>query len=197
MRMSFAYGLVVLACIAALGSGCNTAFGRWLGLSSKKPVPAAPTASPTLTPEIVPMAPDGGSLLEPGEEMIAEIGTEPFDKSRTPDTEAAFAPVQFAYDSFVIPPPEISKIEQVGQFLLENASRVLVVEGNCDERGSNEYNLSLGEQRAGAVRKYLIDLGIDGLRVQTKSFGEEKPADTGHNEAAWAKNRRAEFVVYK
>ena len=66
----------------------------------------------------------------------------------------------------------------------------------CDERGSNEYNLSLGEQRAQSVRKFLVDLGIDGARVQTRSFGKEKPLDPGHNEAAWSKNRRGEFVVY-
>ena len=195
MRKSFAYGLVVLACVAAFGSGCNTAFGRWRGLSPRKTDTTSLTPPPPLPPE-QPLPPNSiEGTVGPGD--VPQIGTEPFDKTRTVDASATFAPVHFAYDSFLIPPPEVSKIEQVGQFLLENASRVLVVEGNCDERGSNEYNLSLGEQRAGAVRKYLIDLGIDGMRVQTRSFGEEKPLDPGHNEAAWAKNRRAEFVVYK
>ena len=80
---------------------------------------------------------------------------------------------------------------------MENQDRVVNIDGNCDERGSNEYNLSLGEQRAQSVRTYLIATGIDAARIQTRSFGKEKPLDPGHNEAAWAKNRRGEFVIYK
>ena len=188
MRTSLANGLIVLVCIATLGSGCTT-LRRWFGLS--KPTPPASSQVP---PELVTTPPEG--LLTDAEKATAESG-EPFDKTRTVDASATFAPVHFAYDSFVIPPPEISKIEQVGQFLLENGTHVVAVEGNCDERGSNEYNLSLGEQRAQAVRKFLIDSGVDANRIQTRSFGEEKPVDPGHNEAAWAKNRRGEFVVYK
>ena len=72
----------------------------------------------------------------------------------------------------------------------------MIVEGNCDERGSNEYNLSLGQLRAIAIRNYLVELGVNVQSVQDKSYGEEKPAVVGSNEAAWSKNRRGEFAVF-
>ena len=92
---------------------------------------------------------------------------------------------------------ELAKIEAVAQHLQANPTRVVMVEGNCDERGSNEYNITLGELRAGSVRDYLLRLGIAAERVQTKSFGEEKPAVAGSGESVWAKNRRGEFAIYQ
>ncbi|MGI5868078.1 MAG: OmpA family protein [Kiritimatiellia bacterium] len=106
-------------------------------------------------------------------------------------------PVYFQYDSSSIAPEESAKIAAVAELLRATPAIVLVVEGNCDERGTNEYNISLGERRALAVREQLIALGIDGARIQTVSYGEENPADPGHNEAAWMKNRRAEFAFYR
>ncbi len=107
-----------------------------------------------------------------------------------------FAPVYFAYDSSQVNGSERSKIEAVSQHLKQNNSVAVIIEGNCDERGSNEYNLALGERRAQAIRDYLAGLGIGADRIQTKSYGEEKPANSGHDEAAWAANRRGEFVLY-
>ncbi len=107
-----------------------------------------------------------------------------------------FAPVYFDYDSSQIAPSERSKVEAVSQRLKQNNAVGVIVEGNCDERGSNEYNLALGERRAQAVRDYLASLGISADRIQTKSYGEENPANPGHDEAAWAANRRGEFVLY-
>jgi len=108
-----------------------------------------------------------------------------------------FSPVYFAFDSYVLPPSEVSKVEQVAQHLKQNASHVLVVEGNCDERGSNEYNMSLGENRALAVREYLVKLGISADRIQTRSYGEEKPAVAGTGEEVWHLNRRGEFALFQ
>ena len=105
-------------------------------------------------------------------------------------------PVYFDYDSAQINESERSKIESVASSMKGGSGQV-IVEGNCDERGSTEYNLALGERRALAVRAYLVGLGVDGARVQTKSYGEERPVDPGHDESAWSKNRRAEFVVVK
>ena len=82
---------------------------------------------------------------------------------------------------------------EVAKFLADNPDHVANVDGHCDERGSNEYNLSLGEQRAQSVRTYLITAGIDAARIQTRSFGKEKPAAQGADEGAMAKNRRAEI----
>jgi peptidoglycan-associated lipoprotein len=107
-----------------------------------------------------------------------------------------FAPVFFEYDSSQVADSERPKIEDVSRHLKQNSSVAVIVEGHCDERGSNEYNLALGERRAQAVRAYLAGLGIEADRIQTKSYGEENPADQGHDEAAWAANRRGEFVLY-
>jgi len=105
-----------------------------------------------------------------------------------------FAAVYFDYDSAQINESERSKIEAVASDLKSGRSS-LIVEGHCDERGSNEYNLSLGERRALAIRAYLVGLGLDGARVQTKSYGEERPVCTEHEEGCWSKNRRGEFVL--
>lgn len=107
-----------------------------------------------------------------------------------------FAPVYFDYDSAQVADSERSKIETVAQHLKQNDSVAVIIEGNCDERGSNEYNLTLGERRAQSIRAYLSGLGIGADRIQTKSYGEEKPVNPGHDEAAWAANRRGEFVLY-
>lgn len=112
-------------------------------------------------------------------------------------TDVDFAPVYFAFDASNLNDSELAKIEAVAQHLQANPKRVVMVEGNCDERGSNEYNLTLGELRAGSVRDYLLRLGIAENRVQTKSYGEEKPAVIGTGEAVWAKNRRGEFAIFQ
>jgi outer membrane protein OmpA-like peptidoglycan-associated protein len=111
--------------------------------------------------------------------------------------DAIFEPVLFAYDSYQIADSEAMKIEDVASFMKSDKSSLLLTEGHCDERGSGEYNLSLGEYRALSIRAYLISLGIDSARVQTRSYGEEMPADPGHNESAWRLNRRVEFLLYR
>ena len=108
-----------------------------------------------------------------------------------------FMPVLFSYDSAEIQPSERSKIESVADELQANAASGVIVEGHCDERGSREYNLALGERRALAARAYLISLGVEASRVQTKSMGEEQPAAMGHDEGAWSQNRRAEFILFQ
>jgi len=112
-------------------------------------------------------------------------------------TDVEFESVLFAYDSFQVTGGEVAKIEGVADYLTRNLGVRLVTEGHCDERGSREYNMSLGENRALAVRAHLIRLGLDGSRIQTRSYGEEQPLDPGHNESAWRLNRRVEFVLYR
>jgi len=111
------------------------------------------------------------------------------------EVDVRFDPVYFAYDSAQIQPEERAKIEKVADFLRRNPRHRLIVEGHCDERGSAEYNLALGERRALAIRAYLIGLGISADRIQTVSYGEERPAATGTGEAVWRLNRRGEFVI--
>ena len=105
-----------------------------------------------------------------------------------------FQPVMFDYDSARIKPSESSKLEAVAAFMKSNPGK-LVIEGHCDERGTAEYNRALGERRAIAAREELVKLGVDASRISTISYGKDRPADMGHDESAWAKNRRCEFVV--
>ncbi|OGV42732.1 MAG: peptidoglycan-associated lipoprotein [Lentisphaerae bacterium GWF2_57_35] len=108
-----------------------------------------------------------------------------------------FVPVYFDYDSSQVNDAERSKCEMVAEYLRSNAAVGVIVEGHCDERGSSEYNLALGERRALAVRAFLVGLGVDGARIQTKSFGEEKPVCFEHDDSCWSKNRRGEFVLFQ
>ena len=107
-----------------------------------------------------------------------------------------FAPIHFAYDSVSVDPGEKGNLDTVAKFM-KSSDKQLIIAGFTDERGTAEYNRGLGERRAQAVRTYLLQKGADTERIQTTSFGSEMPADTGHNESAWAKNRRAEFGVTK
>ena len=111
--------------------------------------------------------------------------------------DAQLTAVQFAFDSAQVDDSERAKAETAASYLKAHSGTFATLEGNCDERGSTEYNMSLGERRAQSVRTYLLNLGVDASRIQTKSFGKEKPKDQGHDEKAWSVNRRVEFVVTK
>jgi len=103
--------------------------------------------------------------------------------------------VHFAFDSSVVKSSEAANVRSVADHLKSNPAQALRVEGHCDERGTEEYNRALGERRATAIREELIKLGISGARVDTISYGKDRPADPGHNEAAHSKNRRGEFIL--
>lgn len=109
---------------------------------------------------------------------------------------AQFSPVYFGYDSYSVEGSEMDKIELVSESL-RNSANTVIIAGFTDERGTEEYNRALGERRAQAVREALIGRGVDAGRLQTVSFGEEMPADSGSGESAWAANRRAEFGVVR
>ena len=142
----------------------------------------------------------GGSTIEDGTlssgDMPLDSGIDFQTLQRATDV-GEYYPVYFQYDSSLVPPEEAPKVAAAAELLKATPAIVLVVEGNCDERGTNEYNISLGERRALAVREQLIALGVDGARVQTVSYGEERPVDAGHDENAWVKNRRADFAFYR
>ena len=112
------------------------------------------------------------------------------------DTEALKADmVHFDYDSSVVKGSEKSKVAAVADYLKSNSAKALEVDGHCDERGTDEYNRSLGERRALALREELVRMGVAADRIDTMSFGRDRPIDTGHSEASHARNRRGEFVV--
>jgi peptidoglycan-associated lipoprotein len=103
--------------------------------------------------------------------------------------------VHFAFDSAAVLTKEEDKLVIVSEKLKSDPSAKLLIEGHCDERGTEEYNRSLGERRALALREALSRAGIDANRIRTISYGKDKPADSGHDESAWNKNRRGEFIL--
>ncbi len=135
----------------------------------------------------------GGSGFEG---MLTARPGDDFDEARRV-TAADFPPVHFGYDSSQITGSEGQKVGPVADYLQRNSRLTIVVEGHGDERGSHEYNLSLGERRALALRAYLVGLGVPAQRIHTRSLGEEQPTDPGHDESAWRQNRRGEFLLYR
>ncbi len=103
--------------------------------------------------------------------------------------------IYFAFDTSVLDMQAQELLKEKAAWMRDNPNADVVIEGHCDERGTNAYNLALGERRAESVKSFLVNLGIAPSRMTTISYGEEKPVDPGHNEEAWAKNRRATFVL--
>ena len=171
-------GLMVLLALSIVGTGCV----------KKKKKAIDPNAAYG-DQVIVGYNPDGTPIYgTPGGDALAGRG------DFTEVGAGQFEAVYFDYDSPQLNPSEQGKIDAVVAYLQANPTQGVVVEGHCDERGSNEYNLALGERRSLAVRAAMISAGIDGARVQTRSYGEERAVAFGHDESAWSLNRRAEFV---
>jgi peptidoglycan-associated lipoprotein len=105
--------------------------------------------------------------------------------------------IHFDFDQSALTAEAKATLEKNAKFLTANPGLRVRIEGHCDERGTTEYNIALGERRAKAAFQYLVDLGVDPNRMGVMSYGKEVPLDPGHNEAAWAKNRRAEFVKFQ
>ena len=103
--------------------------------------------------------------------------------------------IHFEFDKSRLLPEAKAILRVKAEWLKANPEARAIIEGHCDERGTNEYNLALGDRRAQSAKTYLVDLGIAPERLTCISYGEERPLDPGHNEAAWAKNRRDQFVI--
>lgn len=108
---------------------------------------------------------------------------------------ALVAMIHFDFDKSAIRPDDQSALDQKVSILQANSAVRIKISGHCDERGSDEYNLALGNRRATAAKQYLVSHGIDASRIETVSYGEERPIATGHDEASWAQNRRDEFEI--
>ena len=173
MRRMFVVPVVALTIISTIGlTGCKNPPWR-----KKSPPPVAETGVPPL-----------------GSAGDIAAGERPFVTGEGQLQHGQFAAVYFDYDSARIRPSEMAKVEAVAGAMRSGSSK-LVIEGHCDERGTAEYNRALGERRALAAREELVRLGVDASRITTISYGKDRPADMGHDESAWAKNRRCEFVV--
>ena len=172
-RMIRRTALVVVALLFALTWGCAK--------KAKEAPPTPPPAPPQETP-VPPPTP------EPPKEQ-------PTPPPAPAITSSDFQPVFFDLDSYSLRDDARSALDADARLLREHADTHLVIEGHCDERGTVEYNQALGERRAQAARDYLVQAGIANARLSTVSYGKERPFETGHDETAWAKNRRAQPVV--
>lgn len=187
------YPLVFALAVALASTGCNNRKNLKV-----TPMPGPPGQIPgdnrggNTLPDGAPMNPDNGVNAN-GNIPVANAGD---FENMTMDRDALKAyTVHFAFDSAAIKSSEKSNLEAVAAALKSDASAKLLIEGHCDERGTEEYNRSLGERRALAAREALAKDGIDPSRIRTISYGKDRPADPGHDDAAWAKNRRDEFVL--
>jgi peptidoglycan-associated lipoprotein len=165
----------------------------------KKPPIARPTPPPPGTADARPPAPPEPVVEPPPLSVPPEPSVESSDlASRSLDEinkQSPLQPVFFDFDSAEMSGDGQSALTKNAEILKTNATWVISIEGHCDERGTAEYNLALGERRALAARTYLVSLGIAPDRLRTVSYGKEFPFDPGHSETAWSKNRRAHFVV--
>jgi|LSQX01.2.fsa_nt_gb peptidoglycan-associated lipoprotein len=112
-----------------------------------------------------------------------------------PEIAKLFANVHFDYDRYSIRVADVAILTNISKYLIQKPNIEIIVSGHCDERGTREYNLVLGEQRALSVRSFLVELGVSPKRIFTSSYGKDLPIDTRSNEEAWTKNRRAEFGI--
>jgi peptidoglycan-associated lipoprotein len=166
------YGMLLLVALVALSlGGCGCFQQAMVG----EKAPTGPTAA-TTTPE-------------PAKEPVQV-------KPEAVQPVAAFAmkDINFDFDKYNIREKDGAILKDDAQWFKNNAGKKVRVEGHCDERGTVEYNLVLGQKRADSTKNFLVNLGVDGKLIETVSYGKEKPLDPGHNEEAWAKNRRAHFV---
>jgi len=131
------------------------------------------------------------------EQKLSQVESKELVTGRYAEEEGTFKDVQFDYDKYDIRDADKPTLKSISAWLLKNKSAKLLIEGHCDERGTNEYNLALGDRRAKAVRDYLLSLGVQSAKMDIISYGEEKPLCSEKTEVCWQKNRRAHFVVLK
>ena len=182
--------LVLAVAMTVAATGCKK------GPKNPTPLPGSRVNTPQ-DPEI-----GKGGVFKPGDGS-EETGGRPTSTTWDPNDpniqqdRIRFAPftVYFAFDSSSVRSGEQTKIESLASAMQSDASVYLLIEGHCDERGTEEYNRSLGERRALALREELVKLNVNPDRIRTLSFGEDKPAVQGHDESAWSKNRRGEFIA--
>ena len=155
----------------------------------------APTGSTSTTASTPPAPAPQMQASQPG----PAAATTPPSPARPPIRDFAAVPelqdVFFDFDKYDIRPGDAKTLDSNANWLKSNPNHLVLIEGHCDERGTNEYNLALGERRAKSTMNYLVSQGVQANRITIISYGEERPQCTEHNEACWAKNRRSHFLV--
>ena len=190
--MKLIYPLAFALAITLATTGChNHKVGKTTQLPGPGQTGIADQNNLNTVPNTTPISPDANAQSS----QIATADSTMFDNMTEDRAALAAYTIHFAFDSSAIKSSEKSNLESVAAALKSDSNLKLLIEGNCDDRGTEEYNRSLGERRALAAREALAKDGIDPSRIRTLSFGKDKPVDPGHDEAAWAKNRRDDFVL--
>lgn len=186
-----AYTLTLLLCVTLTGATSCVKNSPTVPEEPPPPpevVESAPPPAPRPTPRPTPPP------SEPEQPVIAE-DTFVSRSLEELNRESPLEPVFYGYDSSEVNTDARVVLDQNLEILRENSNWIITVEGHCDERGTAEYNLALGERRALAARDYLVGRGLEARRVRTVSYGKEFPFNAGHDDASWAANRRAHFVI--
>jgi peptidoglycan-associated lipoprotein len=204
MRKNLGLVILVFSLIVVFIAGCGPKKEILKEDSAKPPAMAEPAAEAKPLEQTAPAekadAKTKFTVLEPVMEGADKPA--PAEAAVTKKVETVAVPakelyeladIRFDFDKFNLKDEARVTLKKHAEWLNKNKDIMIVVEGHCDERGTAEYNLALGERRANAAAKFLVDMGIDAKRIKTLSYGEELPLDKGHNEEAWAKNRRAHF----
>lgn len=187
-RWGYAAMIVFIAVVMAVGCAKKQTVKSDGTAGTGTETPAAPGAGVAETPvRETPAKPEEPTRLAAKE---AEAGV-----AVTEEKPSRFDDVRFDFDKAVMRDDGRKTCQVVAAYMMKNPGAKLLIEGHCDERGTAEYNLALGERRAAAVMTYLVSLGVPKAALSTVSFGKERPLDPGHDEGAWAKNRRAHFVL--
>lgn len=176
-----------------IGLAILIALVGFFGCAKKAQVPPGPEEVEVAPAEEVvrePGAPLAGGM-EPG------LSEESLRAAAREELQSQLQDIHFDFDKYNIRPQDRSILKKNYEVLAGESRAEVLIEGNCDERGTVEYNLALGQRRANAARDYLVSLGMDADQLSTISYGEERPLDPRHNEDAWAKNRRCHFVILK
>ena len=192
MRKMMVGFFMILCCGALLAGGCAKkeivkGEGEMAAPAAKAPEPAPPIQAPVKEEVVQAQAVKEAPAAVKEEAAIAAKAAEV--------QQIELDKIYFDFDKYVLTDSSRKTLSKNAEYLLKNKSVKVQIEGNCDERGSDEYNLALGEKRAKSAMNYLVTLGVPAEQLSIISYGKEKPVDTGHNEAAWAKNRRDEFVT--
>ena len=197
MKMNQIVFPLALALAATLATtGCKHTPMKVTPIPGSQPAPVSDNNNSSTLPPGQPINNDNG----PGANNNAPGGgptasPDMFDNMIKDPAALAANTIHFAFDSAAIKKSEDANLSAVASALAGNANDKLLIEGNCDERGTEEYNRALGERRALAAREALAKQGVSPDRIRTISYGKDKPADPGHDEAAWGKNRRDDFIL--
>lgn len=130
------------------------------------------------------------------EEKVAKIETREVP-SKVEEISGIFEDIHFDFDKYNVREDAKPTLKKVADYLIKNDKQNILIEGHCDERGTSEYNLGLGDRRARATKDYLVSLGVPSSRIEMISYGKERPLCNEHNEECWTKNRRSHFVIMK